>query len=659
MNNQSSPRRFALLVGVDLYQNNGSRSSKNNNIAFLKNLQGCVNDVRLIKELLRNQFKPDEERVLTSSPSLSNPMVPEGPASSWPTFDNIKRGFENVIARARSGDIFFFHFSGHGALLPRVRASPIGRDQDPSLMTMDYCCGGRPIRGWELNKWLKKLYRRKVQVIVTLDSCYSAGSWRDEGNIRTPEDWSPCNLPSDEDRDEDESEDESAIEGEIEDNGEGAVQDMRKPELPKSWGINPEGFTLMAACPSNKSAIESVVRGQVTGIFTSALSTYFKNQPNAATSTYRAIRDHIAEKIRPQEPEVFGQDRLSFFRSKELFSSSPVWAEVCGNTVTLPLGKIHGIKVGAEFTTRAITPDITFSISTVDDFESIATISQGLSANGTQSIEVLPCRWSENKPIRIVVGPGFSNTFRKKLFKALKKRVSGDQIQITHGFAAEGFRVNLRQDCGIEILAPISLSRYDGPIRGLSMGSFKPSQSSQSAIDCAGYLAHLLRFEQIRDIRNEYYLDFEVSFTPECNEISEGPLPDKQKVVYTFRNNEENELHFAVIGLGAGFDVTQLFPTNDSMIKVPKGSPCSFSFLTVVSEELKGDEQDEEDRIHRDIIRTVVTEGKPISLKSLELPDIWNTNQLENMGQDGPERKTIVVNTAGWCIRDYEIVYKS
>ncbi|ORY60764.1 uncharacterized protein BCR38DRAFT_411882 [Pseudomassariella vexata] len=120
MNAQTPPRRFALLVGVDLYQNNGSRKSIKHNGVSLKSFRGYVNDVRLFEEFLRHHFQLHENR--------------------RPTFENIKREFLDITSRNRPGHMFFSHFSGHGALLPGVGVSPAGRDEDPSLMTMDYCC---------------------------------------------------------------------------------------------------------------------------------------------------------------------------------------------------------------------------------------------------------------------------------------------------------------------------------------------------------------------------------------------------------------------------------------------------------------------------------------------------------------------------------------
>ncbi len=145
------------------------------------------------------------------------------------------------------GDLFFFHFSGHGAELQPTSRSPPGRPTDPSLMTMDFCCGKPAVRGWQLNEWLKKLNKKKVRTIVILDSCHSGGAWRRTGeSFRTPEGWkNVANLPADE---------EAITETAVKLSGRGGALEM-------SWSINPDGFTLMAACGSDELAAETTVNG--------------------------------------------------------------------------------------------------------------------------------------------------------------------------------------------------------------------------------------------------------------------------------------------------------------------------------------------------------------------------------------------------------------
>lgn len=279
-----SPKRFALLVGIDLYLNDGSRKNEKGEPLSLGELRGCVNDVRAVAELLRKEFKLEDPRILTSSLTPSGftcPTEPTEPSDRWPTFDNIKREFDTVVEQAGPGDLFFFHFSGHGAQLQLTRKSPRGRNTDPSLMTMDFCCGKPAVRGWQLNEWLKRLNEKKIRTIIILDSCHSGGAWRTDGSFRTPEGWTTVpNLPADE---------EAITEAITETATEPGSRDS---ELEMSWSINPDGFTLMAACESHEKAAEKTVDGTSYGAFTHGLLECLEeNRPSKAIVTYRNLRD--------------------------------------------------------------------------------------------------------------------------------------------------------------------------------------------------------------------------------------------------------------------------------------------------------------------------------------------------------------------------------
>ena len=88
-----SPKRFALLVGIDLYLNDGSRKKENGEPLSLGNLRGCVNDIRAIAKFLRKEFQLEQPRILTSpltASSFTSPTEPT-PSDRRPTFDNIRR----------------------------------------------------------------------------------------------------------------------------------------------------------------------------------------------------------------------------------------------------------------------------------------------------------------------------------------------------------------------------------------------------------------------------------------------------------------------------------------------------------------------------------------------------------------------------------------
>ncbi|KAL2895678.1 Metacaspase-9 [Bienertia sinuspersici] len=74
-------------------------------------LHGCINDVVSMQELLVNRFgfDPKSIEVLIDEGSESNTM---------PTGVNIKKALKKMIDEAETGDVLFFHYSGHGTLVP-------------------------------------------------------------------------------------------------------------------------------------------------------------------------------------------------------------------------------------------------------------------------------------------------------------------------------------------------------------------------------------------------------------------------------------------------------------------------------------------------------------------------------------------------------------
>ncbi len=147
------------------------------------------------------------------------------------------------------------------------------RSKDPSLMAVNYCCEKPAVREWQLNVWLKELDEKKVQVVVSLNSCYLGGAWRGDGFFRSPEDWiaSP-NLSADE---------AAATET-------SSKLNSCDAELEVSWGINLKGFTLMAACQSNRRASEKtqLVRRSHDGVDTGSQPTQSSPAPTGITIIY-------------------------------------------------------------------------------------------------------------------------------------------------------------------------------------------------------------------------------------------------------------------------------------------------------------------------------------------------------------------------------------
>lgn len=513
---------------------------------------------------------------------------------------------------------------------------------------MDFCCGGPALRGWQLNEWLKRLNEKQVQVVVTLDSCYAGGAWRRaNGSLRadalsrTPVGWeSILNVPADEE----------AITETITDST------SRDGDLKESWSINPKGFTLMAACEHSETAAEQVVNGKYYGAFTYGLLTSLRHSISAKeVVTYRTLRDRVDLLLNEQTPLVFGRDRLIFFGDKERFVPQPIIAEVEGQNVNIPIGMAHGMRVGSVFTTYPPTQHTTFSVDHVDLFECISKL-QPTQAQYIQwhHNRLVPCRWKlEDDAPQLIVQPNLGDNFEKALHAALVNQVFGDIriVELDNSFDSgdEYFRLKKREDHGLEMYGPRNLIGYDGPVRGLDL----QGDEIELAAKCATALAHLARFSQILGLRDKASKDiarFELTITPEYDE---RPFPSAQRFEFSLKNTSANTcLYVTTFILSPGFHVRQLYPEHDSPSSVDPGCTIPFEFFLRVPDGLRQFKTP-----HREIVRTIITTVKRVSWKSLELPDIWDAEQLEcmrprtNFGRNGG----VISSGPTWWIRDTEI----
>lgn len=171
---QSSPRKLALLVGIN-YPNNTN----------LNSLNGCVTDVDLQQELLIHRFgfkKSDILRLTTD----------EKTADKQPTRDNILAAFEeHLIKQAKPADIVVFHFSGHGYRLrdpnPIQNCSnqQFNDEYNSTLVPFDDTLNGFPQDIMGRTLFLLTSALKTDNVTVVLDSCFSGGGTRGNYIVRS------------------------------------------------------------------------------------------------------------------------------------------------------------------------------------------------------------------------------------------------------------------------------------------------------------------------------------------------------------------------------------------------------------------------------------------------------------------------------------------
>ncbi|CAH8319932.1 unnamed protein product [Eruca vesicaria subsp. sativa] len=143
-------RKLAVLVGCN-YPN-----TKNE-------LHGCINDVLAMKETLltRFGFKQEDMEVLTDEPD----------SKLKPTGTNIKAALRRMVDKAQTGseNVLFFHYSGHGTLIPSVKpARPFKKDE--AIVPCDF----NLITDVDFREVVNQLPKGTSFTMIS-DSCHSGG----------------------------------------------------------------------------------------------------------------------------------------------------------------------------------------------------------------------------------------------------------------------------------------------------------------------------------------------------------------------------------------------------------------------------------------------------------------------------------------------------
>lgn len=491
------------------------------------------------------------------------------------------------------------------------------------------------MRGWQLNALLKPFCDKGVHVIVSLDSCFPGGCWRDHNTSRSPADWMPPpKLPSDQ-----------LVEEEPV-----SSQDDRHGKLNASWDINAEGLIVMTACSDDQKAQEVEQDGKIYGAFTYELYGMLSRCTPTRLPMFYNIRNLIASRRPSQTPHIFGKDKLVFLETTETFVKAPVRAEMRGRRASLPIGKIHGVVKGAVIVGRLSEPEVFLKIDDVSDLTSRGEIERDMDE---QVMEFVPFQWYSETTLMVDVDPNMEGSFRTALRAKLQERIASEVNRERNETTASGedttaasFRLRRKNDNEL-CISGLAILGQEGPIRGPILQGVS---TEERAVKTADALAHLLRLCQVCELRKEAFFEaarFNVALSKQTS--PEEPLSEGEELHFTFKNEYREDLFLTVLNLGPGFQIEQLFPPEN----MPEGNPPGREKTITVAFSIPP--QLESERPYRDVIRTVVTRGETQGFKSLELPDIWDTATMECGVPSRPGRTaTFRGSSFAWWIVDHD-----
>ena len=93
-------------------------------------LRGCINDVIRIKQSLMGRFGFNET-------DISVLVDTDSSSGLKPTGFNIKQALHGLVSGSKSGDVLFFHYSGHGVRLPVEPGDPDTTGFDECIVPCD------------------------------------------------------------------------------------------------------------------------------------------------------------------------------------------------------------------------------------------------------------------------------------------------------------------------------------------------------------------------------------------------------------------------------------------------------------------------------------------------------------------------------------------
>jgi hypothetical protein len=348
---QEKPELYALLIGVDCYLPNELPGGY-----YYPNLGGCVRDISHVEAYLVTRLGMSKEHILklTASGDGDRPKEPPG---QWPTYENIIAKFREVSAMAISGDQVYIHYSGHGGRTTSAYRDLKGDDGlDEALVPADIGYSeARYVRDIEIAYLLKEMVAKGLVVTVVLDSCHSGGATRglSKGIPRTMVPKKPGHgsaLPVDTTSRPTHSD--VASPEQLKQVWNGLFRGTRAVKPASGWLAEPEGYTLLAACRANESALEDCFDGRERN---GALTYWMLDalRSSAGGMSYKMLHERILARIRSwaveQTPQlqgdgdrvIFGSDRIS-----TQYAIPVMQYDRKRNRIALNAGESHGLKRG-------------------------------------------------------------------------------------------------------------------------------------------------------------------------------------------------------------------------------------------------------------------------------------------------------------------------
>jgi hypothetical protein len=321
--------RRALLIGVNKY------------VYPWWELQGCVNDVELMRSLLQENFgfPPENISLLRDEEATREAILAE---------------LRSLVEATNRDDVVVIHYAGHGSqVTDREGDEPDGMDE--TILPHDTGRApdeNRDITDDEIHEFLLQLGEKTPFITLIFDCCHSGTITRDafgtkvrsvEADTRPVEELPPSPVSP-----------------------EALTRSARDPG-PSGWLSLSNKYVLIAGCRDEEQSAEKRVKGGDRTITHGALTYYLGQELKQAGpgTTYRDVFERMSGKVTgnnsKQHPQMEG------VLDRELFGVADIEpmrfvrvTERTNGSVTLAAGAAHGMTVGSQWSVvRSGTKQVT------------------------------------------------------------------------------------------------------------------------------------------------------------------------------------------------------------------------------------------------------------------------------------------------------------
>ena len=333
----------ALLIGINKYKRR-----------YIRDLQGCVNDVSLMKNVLTTKFNFKEQNII----SLTDEQA---------TSHAIRNAFDQLISITQPNDIVVLHYSGHGSQITDQEGDePDGLDE--TILPHDtgrssYGHKNRDITDDHIFGLIKHLNTKTPYVTLIFDCCHSgtmsrdpfgdADRWAEPDNPQ-PSDPHYHLLPP--------AYNNSPVIAQLK----AAQEADRDSNNQSGWFPPGEGYVLIAGCRDEEKSFERRLPGTDTrhGLLTYYLcQELLEAEPN---TSYRSIFEQAAAEVTRrqanQHPQMEGKRNRQLFGTATIQTMRYLTVDSRHNQqITLRGGAAHGLTKGSQWAiyaaqTNEVTP---------------------------------------------------------------------------------------------------------------------------------------------------------------------------------------------------------------------------------------------------------------------------------------------------------------